>query len=86
MYVNLIDMGNVLNGIKKKIVREALRKQPTVEEVNDEFDDWMEQHCKPLLIFDNYDQFANFYSDSDLDFIRTLLRMNLMYTLRKQLW
>lgn len=68
MYVNLNDMGNV-NGIKKKIVREAFRKQPTVEEVNDEFDDWMEQCSKPLLlIFDNYDQFANFYSDSDLNF------------------
>ena len=68
MYLNLNDMGN-LNGIKKKIVREAFRKQPTVEEVNDEFDDWMEQRSKPLLlIFDNYDQFANLYSESDLNF------------------
>ena len=68
MYVNLIDMGNV-NGIKKKIVGEAFGQHPTVEELDIKFNEWMKQRSKPLLlIFDNYDQFANFYSHGDLNF------------------
>ena len=68
MYVNLNDGGNV-NGIKMKIVEEAFGQKPPVEEVDTEFNKWMKQRNKSLLlILDNYDEFPNFYSHGDLNF------------------
>ena len=70
MYVKLNDVGNV-NGIKMKIVEEAFGQKPLVEVVDTEFNKWMKQRSKPLLlILDNYDKFPNFYSHGDLNFTK----------------